>query len=314
MATPMLMIAPISDGTLMVVWVTKSISRMPESAPGRAIRMMNGSSQDWKLTTMTKYTSTTAKTMPGAQADEGRAHGFHLAAGFEEAALGQLGTEIVQHAAHFAGHAAEVAILHVGVDVVERLHIVVIDNRSRGAAIETRHIGEQLIGGARAARMHGRIEQFGGGGHAVFGRLHDDGIVHAVLRIDPVIRRELHVAAQRDQQAVGDVLLGEAKLIGARAVHVEAQLGCVDDLVQVDVHRAGNVRQARGDLAGQRVVGGRVGERADHLHVDGRGQSEIEDLAHDIGRLEEEGEVGKLAVQAQAQIADVAPGGSVLRL
>ena len=53
-ATPMLMIAPISEGTLMVVWVTNSISRMPDSAPGSAIRMMKGSSQDWKLTTMTK--------------------------------------------------------------------------------------------------------------------------------------------------------------------------------------------------------------------------------------------------------------------
>ena len=73
---------------------------------------------------------------------------------------------------HFAGDAAEVAILHVGVDIVERLHIVVIDHRGRGAALQARHVGEQLVGGARAAGMHGRTEQVGGGIHAVLGRLH----------------------------------------------------------------------------------------------------------------------------------------------
>ena len=44
--TPILIIAPIRAGTLMVVWVKKRISRMPLSAPGTAIRMMNGSLQD----------------------------------------------------------------------------------------------------------------------------------------------------------------------------------------------------------------------------------------------------------------------------
>jgi len=53
-ATPMLMIAPISEGTLTVVPVTKSIQRMPASAPGSAIRMMSGSSQDWKLTAISR--------------------------------------------------------------------------------------------------------------------------------------------------------------------------------------------------------------------------------------------------------------------
>ena len=45
-ATPIHMIAPISDGTFRVVCVMNSIHRMPESAPGSAIRMMNGSSHD----------------------------------------------------------------------------------------------------------------------------------------------------------------------------------------------------------------------------------------------------------------------------
>ena len=53
-ATPMHMIAPISAGTLMVVPVRYSIQTMPASAPGRAVRMMNGSSHDWKFTTSRK--------------------------------------------------------------------------------------------------------------------------------------------------------------------------------------------------------------------------------------------------------------------
>ena len=45
-ATPMHIMAPISEGTLSVVPVTNSIHRMPAIAPGSAVRMMNGSSHD----------------------------------------------------------------------------------------------------------------------------------------------------------------------------------------------------------------------------------------------------------------------------
>ena len=51
-ATPMLMIAPISDGTLNVVVVIKSIQTMPAKAPGSAVIMMSGSVQLWKFTTI----------------------------------------------------------------------------------------------------------------------------------------------------------------------------------------------------------------------------------------------------------------------
>ena len=51
---PIHMIAPMSDGTLKVVCVTKSIQTIPLSAPGSAMMMMNGSSHDWKLTTISR--------------------------------------------------------------------------------------------------------------------------------------------------------------------------------------------------------------------------------------------------------------------
>ena len=51
-ATPMHMIAPIKAGTLTVVWVMYSIHAIPATAPGKAVKMMNGSTQLWKLTTI----------------------------------------------------------------------------------------------------------------------------------------------------------------------------------------------------------------------------------------------------------------------
>ena len=52
---------------------------------------------------------------------------------------------------------------------------------------------------------------------------------------------------------------------------------------------------------------------ADHLHVDRRGQAEVQDLADDVGRLEEESAVRETRwASSSAQLADVVPGGAVL--
>ena len=53
-ATPMHITAPVNEGTLMVVCVSRSIQQMPAKAPGSAVMMMNGSSHDWKFTTIRK--------------------------------------------------------------------------------------------------------------------------------------------------------------------------------------------------------------------------------------------------------------------
>src|ERR1700682_2948479 len=53
-ATPMHMIAPVSAGTESVVLVANSIQTMPASAVGSATTITNGSSQDWKLTTISR--------------------------------------------------------------------------------------------------------------------------------------------------------------------------------------------------------------------------------------------------------------------
>ncbi len=53
-ATPTVMIAPVSAGTLRCVPVKNSIHAMPASAAGNALTMISGSIQDWKLTTISK--------------------------------------------------------------------------------------------------------------------------------------------------------------------------------------------------------------------------------------------------------------------
>ena len=53
-AVPMHMIAPVRAGTESVVCVRNRLQAIPPSAAGSAVMMMKGSSQDWKLTTITR--------------------------------------------------------------------------------------------------------------------------------------------------------------------------------------------------------------------------------------------------------------------
>ncbi len=53
-ATPRHMIAPVSAGTDSVVLLANSIQTIPASAVGSARTITNGSSQDWKLTTISR--------------------------------------------------------------------------------------------------------------------------------------------------------------------------------------------------------------------------------------------------------------------
>ena len=53
-ATPMHMMVPINAGTLNVVCVIRRNHAIPASAAGNAEIMMNGSSHDWKFTTINR--------------------------------------------------------------------------------------------------------------------------------------------------------------------------------------------------------------------------------------------------------------------
>ena len=142
--------------------------------------------------------------------------------------------------------------------------------------------------------------------------MHGHAVVDPVGRIDPEVGRHLARRAERYQHAAGHVLLGQPQLRRQDAVDVQAQLRPVRQLLEVNVGDARDI----GDLAAQflryREAAGPVD--ADHLHVDGGGQAEVENLARDIGRLEEKGALRKALRQLAAQPIDVVRSRLVLRV
>ena len=119
-ATPTHMMAPINDGTLSVVPVTNSIHKIPAIAPGSAVRMMNGSTQDWKFTVISRYTSTTAKIMPRPRRKNDDRMVSYLAAQVEGYAAGQMRLLLLHDFFHFRANAPQIAAVDIGVHVENR--------------------------------------------------------------------------------------------------------------------------------------------------------------------------------------------------
>src|SRR5438034_9414275 len=100
------MIAPISAGIEMFVCVTSSIQSTPAIAPGSAIRMMSGSSHDWKLTAMSRYEHHRQHHAAGERR-EARPHRLRLPADGDERPPGQRRTDLVDDALDGARHRPE---------------------------------------------------------------------------------------------------------------------------------------------------------------------------------------------------------------
>ncbi len=77
------------------------------------------------------------------------------------------------------------------------------------------------------------------------------------------------------------------------AIDGEVERGQGQHLLHVDISRPRDLSHAVRDLLGDEVVGLHVG--ADDLDVDGRRQTEVQDLGDDVGRLEEELHSGEAA-------------------
>ncbi len=148
---------------------------------------------------------------------------------------------------------------------------------------------------------------------AGLGRLDHDLVAHAVRVIEPEVGRRRPAAGQREQHAAGDVLLGQAGLLREDAVIVDRDSWRIEDLLDVNVHRAGNASKLLGDLLGDAVVRLRFRQRARDLYVDRGGQAEVEDLAHDVRRLGEELEIREPMRQLLAEHLQVF-GGRAVRL
>ena len=148
--------------------------------------------------------------------------------------------------------------------------------------------------GARAAGVNGRAQQLGGGIHAILrASARTIGIIDAVVRIDPVVGRDLRCWKQSEISRLLATSCWVRPSWSARVRSTLKRSSGASTTWWICTSTAPGMRARRAlDLARQRVIGRRVGQRPDHLHVDGRGQAEIQDLADDIGRLEEERQVG----------------------
>ena len=144
--------------------------------------------------------------------------------------------------------------------------------------------------------------------HAVLRGLGHHGVAHA-LRAQPEAWRGLETGGKSDQRITGDVGLGETHLLGLGPVHIHKHDRLVQSLLDMHVGRAGNLADARDHVIGNLVISRHV--RADNLNVDGRGQAEVQDLADDVRRLEEELRARELLGQLAAEIADVVRRGAM---
>src|SRR6266699_1966711 len=233
-ATPMHMIAPVSAGTLTGVCDRNSIHTIPASAAGRAVMMMNGSSQDWKLTTISRYTSTIAAASPSSSPANESVMVFTC----PRTATCEL-----------RGSEAEVASLDGSEDVDHRRGVVVAHHGRRDAAVKARKVGEQLRGpapggpgggGAAGDRRRGEVPE---GSEPELRRLGCDGVLGAALRVDPEGERGLRAAGERDQQVGGDIGLREPEERRLAAVDLDVQLGVIEGLLDAQIDDPGDAVQ-----------------------------------------------------------------------
>ena len=157
------------------------------------------------------------------------------------------------------------------------------DDRRDVHARDARQVGQNLrVTRARlvGADRHG-VELLHGI-HGVFRRADVDEILNADFRINPVGRLHLAAAAQAEQNGIGHVLFRQAQFRRLGTVNGNAELRPVVRLLHAHVHRAGNLFDLLRESHGDGVVGGLVA--ADDLHVERRGQAEIQRLADDVRR------------------------------
>jgi len=139
--------------------------------------------------------------------------------------------------------------------------------------------------------------------------LHRHLIIDAILEIQPEVRRRQPARTQRGEQRIRHVLLREPDLAGARAINIDAQLGAVHPLLQMDVGRSADLRHPGLDLLGQGKV---FGAGSGDLDIDGRGQAEVQNLAHDIRSRKRELHVRKIALKPFPEHAHIVRRGTVM--
>ncbi len=238
------------------------------------------------------------------QTQKAGAHRFGLAAHDNAATARQVFFDFFDERLEVAQHAAEIAPVHVSININDGNDVVMRDNRRDVHARNARQIRQNLR--VTRARLIGadrhRVELLHGI-HGVFRRAHVDEILNADFRINPVSRLHLGAAAQAEQNRIGHVLFRQAEFRRFGTVNGNAELRPVVRLLHAHVHRAGNFFDLLRELHGDGMAGGLIA--SDDLHVERRGQTEIQRLAYDVRRQKIKSRAGKLTVQPLAQLADV---------
>ena len=198
------------------------------------------------------------------------------------------------------GDAAQVAALHVGVDVVDRLHVVVVDATEPWCA---RRIVARLLSSLQA-----RLPGGDGAGCVAVRRSNRCGTAGSARRpgnrlpfcgFEPVVRRDLRLRTSETSTLLATSRLRQAHLLGAARSTFDAEARARRRPgARCTSTAPGMLRDARPRSAGRSRSSSGLRDRPADLDVDRRGQPEIQDLADDVGRLEEERRVRELAAAA----------------
>ena len=226
---------------------------------------------------------------------------------------------------HGVGHGPQVGPIHIRIDIDDRLDVVVAHRAQLGSRRDGGQVAQHLdrrLSARRAGsgRAAGRSSHGGAGDRQAF---------QSGQRVDPILRRlnghvvgdsalgieiegggGLEAAAQSHQQAGGHIFLSQADGLGTGAVHVHRHFGIVEWLLNARVGGAGNIPDLIKYALGEGAVAIEVW--ADDLDIDGRGQTEVQNLRHNVHRQHIKRHAGILADQHGAQALDVGRGGMVV--
>ena len=143
-------------------------------------------------------------------------------------------------------------------------------------------------------------------------RLDREVVGNSRRRIGPEIGRDLLGRAQAHIDVGGDVVRFQAELGRPRTIDVGEERRSIDLLLEMRIGDSRNCRDPSPELLRHPQV--RRPVVADGPHIDLCRKAEIEDLRHDVGRLEIEGHLRERGRQDLAQLSHVVGGRGVTLL
>src|SRR6202041_1282347 len=129
--------------------------------------------------------------------------------------------------------------------------------------------------------------------------LHGDVVRDAVLRVEPEVRSCLEAGAERDEHVVGDISLRRSHLLDSHPVDIVLKARLIELLLNMHIDGARYGAHLLCDLRSGFEIVGHIG--SDGLNIDRSGDTEVERLGDDAGRLEKERYAGKVPGQLLSQ-------------